>query len=629
MDWQWKLIVEQCIGCGVCADVCSYEAIQLTRDMAYPEPIAGRCTGCMVCVEQCPTQAIEVGQPGLEAGDAKRRRQCIPTQSVGTRKVKSAMPRKAWERGKRGNRRTGAANYVYVVAIGSLLVLAVLCFLLFRGGRLRRADVPSSASEPARLFVFCAAGLQEPIEKIADRYEKEYGVAVDLQYGGSATLLSQIEVGGTGDLYLAADDSYTKLAREKGLVEEQIPVATMRPVLAVKKSNPKNIHSLDDLVRKDVRIALANPDQAAIGQTTRRVLEEAGRWTAIEKQVRQSGVFKPTVPDVANDVKLGSVDAGIVWDATASQYPELEAIRLPELDRGTAEITIGVLRSAKDPTAALRLARYIAARDRGLEVFRKTGYAPVEGDVWADVPELTFFAGSVNRRALAPIIERFEKREGVVVNTVYNGCGILTAQMRSIQKDQQSGFPDVYMACDVYYLDNVRDMFLEAADVSNTDIVIVVQKDNPKGIHGLKDLLQPGVRVAIGQPEQCTIGALTRRLLEKEGIYEQLLAERVVTQTATSALLVPTVTTTSADAALAYTTDTLAEREKLDVVRIDSPLAKAVQPFSIARSSDFKYLDRRLFDTVAASRDVFESVGFRWGLSADGLCPLDRGGEEK
>jgi hypothetical protein len=79
-------------------------------------------------------------------------------------------------------------------------------------------------------------------------------------------------------------------------------------------------------------------------------------------------------------------------------------------------------------------------------------------------------------------------------------------------------------------------------------------------------------------------------------------------------MLVPTVTAEAADAVLAYATDTLAERDKLDVVPIDSPLAKAVQPYAIARSSDYKYLGRRLYATIEQSRDCFESAGFVWRL---------------
>jgi ABC-type molybdate transport system substrate-binding protein len=172
----------------------------------------------------------------------------------------------------------------------------------------------------------------------------------------------------------------------------------------------------------------------------------------------------------------------------------------------------------------------------------------------------------------------------------------------------------MYMACDVYYLNTVQDWFQDAVNVSNTDIVIAVQKGNPKGIQDLADLARPGIRLVIGQPDQCTIGVLTKRLLEEEGLYEKLVAENVVAQEPSSAMLVPTVTAEAADAVLAYATDTLSERDKLDVIPIDSPLAKAIQPYAIARSSDYKYLGRRLYATIEHSRDCFESAGFVWRL---------------
>lgn len=507
--------------------------------------------------------------------------------------------------------RAGRANPLVTLILVSTIVLLAVLFLLFHEQGTPTADVEV---ERDGLFMFCAAGMRPAIERIAIEYKNEYGVPVRLQYGGSNTLLSQLEVGKVGDLYLAADDSYTELARQKGLVQEVIPVATMRLVIAVAAGNPKAILGINDLLRTDVRVVLGNPDQTAIGKLTRRVLEESGHWSALEKHVTQNGVFKPTVNDAANDVKLGSVDASIVWDATARQYPEIEAIRVPELDKGTGHITVGVITNSKTPTAALRFARYIASPDRGLNEFQALGYEPVDGDQWAEVPELTFFVGAVNRKALGPIIEAFGRREGVIINTVYNGCGILTATMRSMrEKDQTSGFPDMYLACDVYYLDTVRDLFQDAANVSDTDIVIVVQKGNPKNVTGLADLARPGMRIALGQPDQCTIGVLSKRLLDDAGISAEVMPN-VVTQTATSALLVPNITTGSADAVLAYATDTLAERDRLDVIPIASPLAKAIQPYSIARSSHFKHIARRLLQAIAQSRDQWESAGFHWQI---------------
>lgn len=501
--------------------------------------------------------------------------------------------------------RLGAVSFVTVLVV-AILVLVLLSILLYSLSR----QTPGVAD----LNVFCAAGMRYPMERIVEDYQDKYGVTVRVQYGGSNSLLSQLELGGVGDLYLAADDSYIQIAKEKGLGAEVLPLATMRPVIAVPKENKHEIKSIDDLLKPGLRIGCGNPDAAAIGKRAKQLLEKSGDWEAIDQRIRDKGVYKPTVNDVANDVIIGAIDAGIVWDSTAAQYPELTAISVPAFDAGVSSVEICVLNSCKDPKAALHFARYVGACDKGLAVFEEEHFNVVEGDEWAEVPELTLFAGSVNRRALDPILEAFKKREGVELNTIYNGCGILTGQMRVIEEQQKGTFPDTYMACDVYYLNTVKDLFQEAVNVSDTDIVIAVAKGNPKDIHSLEDLLKPGIRVVIGEPTQCTIGVLTKRLLEHEGIYQQLMDNHVVAQKESSAALVPSVTTKSCDATLAYRTDTLAESDKVDVITLDSELCKAIQPFSIARSSKQKYLSRRLFQAIANSRESFESVGFHWRL---------------
>ena len=511
----------------------------------------------------------------------------------------------------------GATNSLLLVILVALTALAALTFCLTRLGRNSNPDFavgPDGEIPQRRLVVFCAAGMRYPMERIREKYEKRFGVAVEMQYAGSNTLLSQLEVHRMGDLYLAADNSYLELAREKGLAKEIIPLAHMKPVIAVAQGNPKNIQSIADLLKPGMRLALGSPEAAAVGKKTRKLLQQTGQWEALERQVTQNGVFKPTVNDVANDIKLQSVDAGIIWDATVEQYDELEAVSVPELDAGSASIGIAVLNSSKHPTAALRFARFVAARDAGLKEFKETGFQVVDGDVWAETPKMTVFAGSVNRHALESILKEFEAREGAQITTVYDGCGILTAQMRTMRRDQQSGFPDAYMACDVYYLNNVRDWFQEDVNVTDTPIVLVVQKGNPKGIQSLEDLTKPGVRVVVGQPEQCTIGVLSKRLLEEAGIYDRVLPN-IVMQTTTSALLVPNITTLAADAVLAFEADTQAERDKLELIRIDSPAAKAIQPYSIARSSEFKHMARRLYAAISNSRSRFEAAGFHWRLA--------------
>ncbi|TWT75547.1 Molybdate-binding periplasmic protein precursor [Posidoniimonas polymericola] len=249
---------------------------------------------------------------------------------------------------------------------GCLIAIGVLVALLPSNG-------PNRSGES--LMVYCAASLRRPLEEVAARFEGEEGVSVQLQFGGSNTLLSQIEASRQGDLFLSADRRYLDVGRERGLIGEIISVAQMRPVVVVRRGRGDSVRTLDDLL--ELRLASGSPDQAAIGRVTRDLLRAAGRWDAFDQRVRTAGVYKPTVNDVAADVVLGSVDAGIVWDALAAQMPELEAISLPELAEGRSEIGIGVLTSSKAPAAALRFARNLIADDGGAEVFRSYGYQAV------------------------------------------------------------------------------------------------------------------------------------------------------------------------------------------------------------------------------------------------------------
>lgn len=533
-------------------------------------------------------------------------------------------------------RRRGQVNLLWVLLAGAGVLIAGMVVLLNSVGP-HQAGTDSAADGPTTLSVYVAAGMRLPVEEIASRYEAETGVRVELQFGGSSTLLNQLQVNEyeTADLYLAADDFYLDKAVELELARETFPIGHQRPVIAVRRDSEKSIRSIADLVRKDVVIGLANPDQTAVGKAVRESLQgvqigKQNAWDAVEAAVTQRGVFKPTVNDVANDIKLGAVDVGIVWDTTVAMpkyHEELEAIAVAELDDPQL-VGLAVLNSSPQPTQALRFARYLTARDRGLAVFSEFGLKAVEGDVWEEHPEITFYCGAVNRRAVEKIVADFSRREGVTINTVYDGCGTLTGRMKTIDRQlPELGFPDVYMACDLYYLENVREWFQEAANVSDVEIVIAVPKGSDR-VRTLDDLLKPGIRVALGQPEQCTIGALTRRLLEKEGLYEKLRHKQqqegeVVVEKPSSAMLVPDVVTGHVDAALAYITDVLPSQDRVDIVRIPSPLNLAIQPFSIARTSDHKYLVRRLYRQISASPEAFESAGFHFRLSEESANQSD------
>lgn len=491
------------------------------------------------------------------------------------------------------------------IMIASLVVIAALFMLLANGDSSREQDFSSGDGQP--LMLYCAASNRAVMEAIRADYEKEFGSSVQIQYGPSQTLLTSIEVSQTGDLYLPADDSFIELGLEKRLLAEVLPVARMQGVIAVRRDNPKSIESFADLLRDNVRVVQANPDAAAIGKLTRRILKKARLWNDLDEATI---AYRLTVTDVANDILVGAADAGIVYDAVLHTYPDLEFVEMAELEPANSQIALAVIKTTNQPNAALHFARYVSARDRGLKHYSEHGFRTSGGDVWRSVPQLSLFAGSMLRPAIDDTITAFEKREGVEVTRVYNGCGILVAQMKAGQ------LPDAYFACDTEFMAQVPDLFPESIDVSQNELVILVQKGNPKNISSLKDLTQEGLRVGIGHEKQCAMGWLTQNTLRQGGVQKEVMAN-VTVQSPTGDMLVNQLRAGSLDAAVAYLSNAAGAGEILDAIQIQGlPCSVATQPFAIATGSPHRQTASRLFEQIcsAESQEAFQAEGFRWQI---------------
>ncbi len=448
-----------------------------------------------------------------------------------------------------------------------------------------RSEVPKAGSPKAVLVVFCAAGLKNPVEAAVKAYEQEAKVSIQLQYGGTGTLLSQIRVAGKGDLFIAADDGAVADARKMDLVREALPVAIQTPVIAVRAGNPKNIRSFADLLREDVKFALANPESASIGKSVQAAAGE--NWAKFSSKV---AVMKPTVTEIAADLTLGAVDAAVLWDSLIAQFKDTEAVHVPELDARAERASAAILTAGTQAPAALAFARYLSAPDKGGQHFSAVGARPAGGDPWSTKPELIMYSGGVNRPAIEALLRQFADREGVDVTTVFNGCGILCATMKTMGDSTSPRFPDVYYACDLCFVPPVAEHFPEAVLLTETDI---------------------GIVVGLCNAEQSTLGFMTRGMLKSAGLQESI-QKNVVVEVPTADFLVNQMRAGGLDAAIVYRVNTLAGSEHLEFIKIRHEGARAIQPFAVRADSTHKQLGFRLLDFLKANRQAFEKAGFQW-----------------
>lgn len=511
-------------------------------------------------------------------------------------------------------RRSGALlSSGWFITVTSLVAIAALVVMLWNPFDQR--------SHAGKTLVFdCAAGMKKPVEKIIRQYEKEFGVTVKPTYGGSGAMLEKVKLHG-GDLYLSADSFHMNLAIKDGAVKETIPIATLRPTLVVQKNAQAKlekqgapISSLQDVLREDFKVVIANPTTTAVGRLAKEMLEEAGLWDALEARRASSGkvVWLATVNLVAQEVAIRDDSIGIIWDATAHDYQDLQAIPLAEAKDLRETMSIGVTAKSRDPAAALHFARYLSSRDKGLPVFAEHYFEPIaDADVWEHQPRIRIYSGTMLQDGLRPVLQAFEEREGVHIETKYSGCGILTADMDTVRGTRN--FPDVYVSCDISFARKVKDDFDAALSILQNDMVFLVQHGNPKNVKAeLTELERTDLKTGVPHKDKSAMGKIFDDVVVSQKIkaHYSLIANSghaLITQMLAGALDLAVVGRSNAN-------NSAESREKLQVIEIAGPIL--TQTFQIARNSKQKHLLERLRAAVIApeSMERFRKLGFKTEL---------------
>ena len=246
--------------------------------------------------------------------------------------------------------------------------------MMLTGALFMTAPAFAAAGElSGSLFVCCAAGIKDPVGEVAKRFEAETGVKVEMTIANSGQLLGQIETTHIGDVYIPGDVSFADKAVAKKLVAgAPRTFCWFIPGIYVHKGNPKGIHALADFTRPGLKLALAD-ESAAIGK----LQVELFRTNKLDAAaLKANTVYAPaTVTDVALAVKMGTVDAGIIWAALGSLYPDdAEIVAIPKEQNVIGEVAACTLAHSKNPKAATAFVDWMVS-DKGRAVLREKGFA--------------------------------------------------------------------------------------------------------------------------------------------------------------------------------------------------------------------------------------------------------------
>jgi molybdate transport system substrate-binding protein len=248
------------------------------------------------------------------------------------------------------------------------LALCILTGLLLAGCS------PGGEAPGESLHVFCGSANKPAMEDIAARFEEEKGIAVNMIFGGSGTLLSKIELSRQGDIYLPGSPDYIIIGNRRRLLVpgSERKVAYLVPGIITPAGNPAGIRSLDDLARPGTRVGIGNPETVCLGLYGVELLEKNGLLEPVMKNVV---TFGASCSKTASLAAMDQVDAILGWRVFHFWNPEwMEYVPIaPERIPRISYISIAIPSFTRNAALSEDFTRFVLS-PQGREAYEKYGY---------------------------------------------------------------------------------------------------------------------------------------------------------------------------------------------------------------------------------------------------------------
>ncbi len=238
-------------------------------------------------------------------------------------------------------------------------------------------SIQDAQSSSKRVLIFAGAASKPATEETVRVFQERFGSPVDVIFGGSGFVLSQMKLTKRGDLYFPGSSDFMEVAKREGLVfpdSEKVAVYLV-PAINVQKGNPKGIHTIKDLTKERVRVAIANPETVCVGTYAVEIVEKNLDPSHKEKFKKNLVNYMESCEKTANVISLRAVDAVLGWRVFHYWDPErIETIYLrPEEIPRIGYIPIAISKFTRDKDLAQKFIDFLLS-SHGKAIFQKYHY---------------------------------------------------------------------------------------------------------------------------------------------------------------------------------------------------------------------------------------------------------------
>jgi len=249
------------------------------------------------------------------------------------------------------------------------LVLAGMMLLVAVGG--------CTQEETKEVTAFCGSASKPAMEEAAQAFTETTGIEVYLNFSGSGTMLSQMKVSKSGDLYIPGSPDYMTMAVNDGVVvpESVQIVSYLVPAILVPEGNPKNIKKLADLAGPGIEVGIGNPEGVCVGLYAYEILEYNNLLAEVEPNIV---THAESCSKTASLVALKSVDAILGWRVFSEWHDTIDVVYLePEQVPRISYIPGAISTYTENRESALKFLDFLVSPE-GQGIFSRWGYLATE-----------------------------------------------------------------------------------------------------------------------------------------------------------------------------------------------------------------------------------------------------------
>ena len=215
------------------------------------------------------------------------------------------------------------------------------------------------------ITVDAASSLTEAFDSLKAKFESDHpGTSITISYGASSDFATQISQGAPADVFASASTSSMDAVGSAAINPTNFVTNTLE--IAVPPGNPAGIHSVADLARSGVKVAVCDPE-VPCGSVAQDVFKNAG--VTVHPAASLADV-KSTLAAVESN----EVDAGVVYvtDVRAAG-DKVDGVPIPADVNSTTTYPIAVLHDAKNPDLAQAWVDYVLS-PAGRQVLTADGF---------------------------------------------------------------------------------------------------------------------------------------------------------------------------------------------------------------------------------------------------------------